>query len=257
MELKFEEAFLCTEDRNVTISELSQMFDENKKAFDKDIRNNLLCPQCRIAKLVFVNGIGKHLRTHQNAVHADNCDLEQEVISSRYTDEYVKSGKNMTSIIRQIEAVQRLLREDFSQRGPDSERIQKTELNRHCYRKDIASKRIRSLRLGRKRLDHDLQDEDYGVYKIFYGKVVFQWEALEDERKRILLRDIKTNKFLCRISVTQSVFSHVPPEWVSLAPVMVDIAVMGKMEKGNNARWSHLRLEHSDYLSVYRLTAAH
>ena len=44
MELKFEEAFLCTEDRNVTISELSQMFDENKKAFDKDIRSGRSSP---------------------------------------------------------------------------------------------------------------------------------------------------------------------------------------------------------------------
>lgn len=233
------------------------MFDENKKAFDKDIRKNLLCPQCRIAKLVFVNGVGQYLRTHPNAVHAGNCDLEQEVISSKNADDYVKSGKNMASITRQIEAVQRLLREDLSQRVPPFERKQNAELNSQRIEKDVLNKKNRSLRLGRKRIDHDLQDEDYGVYKIFYGKVVLQWEALEDERKRILLRDMKTNKFLCRISVTQAVFSHIPPEWVSQTPVIVDIAFMGKMEKGNSARWPHLRLEHSEYLSVYRQIAIH
>ena len=250
MDLKYEEAFFKAENRNITLAELNHLYDKNLQSFVINIRNNLYCPKCHQAKLVYVNGDERYLRTHPKAQHI-NCDLEQDIIPLKRVKAYVKNRKNASSIKRQKESILRMLMDTPCQLNPNTEVVEAKDDNFNQESEPKKQKEeSRFLRLSQKRIDHKLRDEDYNVYKFFYGEVLIQWEGLNEDGKRLLLRDKVSGRFLCRIKVSSTVFHYIPSEWITENRRPGYIVVLGEMKIGAEAKWPCLVLEDSDFLSI-------
>ena len=249
MELKFEEAFFKTENRVITLAELSQLFDKDLQFFSSSVKNNLYCPKCHRAKLVYVNGDERHLRTHPKAQHID-CNLEQDIVHPKKAKAYVKNEKNAKSIKRQKESLLMMMMGKPCQVNPNTEEKVKADTANQNANPRRQKKVSRPLRRSQKRIDHILRDEDFNVHKFFYGEVLIQWEGLNDDRKRLLLRDKTSGRFLCRISVSSLVFHYLPSEWITEKQQPAYIVVLGEMKKNEKTKWPYLILENSEHLSI-------
>lgn len=117
------------------------------------------------------------------------------------------------------------------------------------YDKTSGSVEKQRKQLPRKRIDTSFREEDYLCFKFFYGDVLAEWEKDEKYNMyRLLLRGVRDHRFICRINVSEKVFSHIPMDMKIKGAFNCKIVFLAAMEKYKNYMKCSLRW--SDYLHI-------
>lgn len=210
MMAKFEEAYCSKTNRIVNIETVTDAF-KSDEIYIKNYKDSLLCPECRKARLSFVNAEKAYFRTSQNAQHAENCSRKQLAMSSREVAKWLRDPEGIQSAIRQMESILVTLLDEASA----ILRIPKdvgNNMTRGVQR--IPQKvGIRTKPFPRKRIDIEFSEDDFDTTKLFYGIIRFKWEKEENKAgyKALLYHPIK-KYLLCKLYVSENVYTHLPIE---------------------------------------------
>lgn len=217
--MKFEEAFNSKTGKLVTIQETVTIYKHDPKLYKLSFYDNLYCPECRHAKLIYVNDNSPYYRTSPNSAHKLDCSLAQDVMTQKQAKAYVEDPKNKDKIVRQLETILHSCLKEASSTTRSSHKHPKTPAE--CT-EDICTQNIKTSKcLPRKRIDnydsvHSTPDDFIDKLKIFYGTVYIKWlrakkvpEIENAENYHLFLRSQKTSKLLCRIRVSNKVYKHI------------------------------------------------
>lgn len=242
---KFEDAFCSKSGRIIDIAEASDLYASNPAEYKK-ISNNLYCPECKKAKLSFVNGSTKYFRTFKGSLHNENCSLSQELMSVKQTADFIANTENRAAILRQIASAMAVLFNDNSKRIIKKTNV--TELDETQTITGFSTNYKKRKRIARKRIDLPFSDEDFNAPKIFYGKVCALWEKTNTKYK-LLMYSLKTNKLVCKIFVTEKVYQYIPDKYKFEKSIECAISFLATFQKREEA-YHITNLEHSDFLKI-------
>ena len=251
--MKFEEVYCATTDKLVTISEVTYVFVKDKKRFASDFNEKMYCPYCRKARLTFVNALRPHFRTYPDGDHAEDCIHKKEEMDASEVQKLHKSAAGENTIMRQIDrlAVQ-FLRSSVQ---PEKPAQQKKSLSQHAEPTKIKTKWQTDKFIPRKRIDTQLSEEDYETEKLFYGKVRIRWEASRTGTSmKLLIRSIETNRLICRLYLTESVYEHLPKKYTSIDECDFFLIFMASLRRQDEEKaWCQGNLIRSTYLRMEKM----
>jgi len=235
LKMKFEEAYSISHHSNYTIEEIAKIHEKSLETYVTDYKGYFACPECREAKLNFVNSKPCYFRTEQDDSHNDDCSLKQLTMSAHQTEGFVSNTENKEKIGRQLQSIMTMLLSD----KPTAVRTTRVQSNATSSKKQSSSvsESFREKQVPRKRIDTKFRNEDYDCYKFFYGKVRAVWEKDEKrpEYMKLLLFHAKESRLLCRIYITGKVFSHIPQPYKDLNQKVCEIAFLASFDSNRNS----------------------
>lgn len=211
--MKFEEAFNSKTGKLVTIQKIATIYKHDPKLYKSNFHDNLYCPECRQAKLIYVNDNSPYYRTSPNSVHKLDCSLAQDIMTQKQAKAYIEDPKNKDKIVRQLETILHSCLKGASSITGLLHKYPKTPVK--CTEDNCTQNIQISKYLSRKRIDnynsvHSNPDDFIDKLKIFYGIVYIKWLKIKKaENYYLFLRSQKTSKLLCRISVSSKVYKHI------------------------------------------------
>lgn len=242
---KFEDAFCSKSGRIIDIAEVSDLYASNPAEYKK-ISDNLYCPECKKAKLSFVNGSTKYFRTFKGSLHNENCSLIQDLMNVKQTTDFIRNTENRDAILRQITSALTMLFNDNSKKAIKKTNV--TELDETQTITGVSTNYKKRKRIARKRIDLPFSDEDFNAPKIFYGKVCALWEK-ENNKYKLLLYSLKTKRLLCKIFVTEKVYQYIPEKYKLEKSFKCGISFLANFQK--RVETYHItNLGHSDYIKI-------
>lgn len=205
--MKFEEAYVTGLDKTLDISELSLMKKTRFSDFTK-ICNNLYCPECTEAKLVYVLSNPAYLRTHPNSEHNEDCSLKQEELSKKALASYIKeNGADDLERHLQKLALKLTVTEEQSKKTINSKNKGQNTLHKSL----LVSFKNKKYRFPQKKLDKTIKQDDLHTMKIFYGMVSVKWEYNSKLRiNKLLLYSIEKRRMICRILINRETYYKIP-----------------------------------------------
>ena len=242
---KFEEAFCSKIKRTIDINEISIMYKLDPAKY-KSISGSLYCPECRKAKLSFVNSNKKYFRTFKASVHTENCSLKQDEMSAKVITKFIEDTKNSAAVVRQIEsALATLFPEELKTVTADPN---KNEFTKTKTVPPVGLDYKQKKRIPRKRIDLTFSDEDLDNPKIFYGNVRAVW-GKDKYNYTILLYSLKKSDLLCKIKITENVYKYIPKEYKSKKDFNCAISFLAVL-KNSNENYFKTSLRHSNYIKI-------
>ncbi len=221
---KIEEAMIKPLNKKVTLNDLIELNLSDKDLFET-ISTELYCPECFQAKLIFAAGkkISPYLKTKQLEKHDENCQYIQNLMNDKEREKFVNNSKPK-DIFNDIEQLRKLLDESYSSKTI-SESLNKAD-RKYNYSNEK--------RMPRKRIDLPLEEDDYDVFKYFYGKVNTKFVVLEKygySLLKIMSLDNKTTYLSIRIS--NNVYLYLDEVFTEDLK-NTDFFYLGKIYKYNN-----------------------
>lgn len=248
--MKFEDAYCKFEHRIMPIHEVTFIYAKDPTNFSCNYKNSFWCPECRIAQLAYNNAATPYFCTYPNVSHADGCSLRQDEMGSRQAKSFVDNANNREILTRQLDSLLHLL---LSENAAESKRILSYSATRKPTVPLARAVTAAGRRFPHKRIDTPFREQDIDCYKFFYGDVNLTWEKSNTGcGYKILLRNIKTDKFLCRINVTANVYPHIPNSYKSLTPFNCKIVFLACMQKTPN-NYLRTSLRWSEYIAIHRI----
>lgn len=172
---KFEEAIfrLDGEETLLARDEITKLRIEEPEKFMRDVKYNLFCPGCGGPHLKHNNANTPYLSTHQNEAHDEECPMACEELDEKTCNEYFGDIKNSNAIHRRLSAVvAKLFETGLKENNPlmfyGNGDYQKPDEQPTAYRVRLVGRLI-----PHQLINQSFRDDDYNVYKIFYGKKVF------------------------------------------------------------------------------------
>lgn len=104
----------------------------------------------------------------------------------------------------------------------------------------------RSIR--RKKLTRAFATDDYDIPMIFYGTVSLEWDLRNENVKYLRIRDVNENAYICSVSVSNKIYSHIEESLKFDGVKKCDIAFLASMEKKNN--FNNCRIKYSTELVI-------
>lgn len=213
MNNKFEEAYCSVDKENITVVEAKELHDNQIVIYEMKYKDSFLCPECRKAKLSYVNAKTPYFRTYPNAEHEEDCQMQQDMMDNDEAESFIDNRENKEKVKRQMERLLRMLL-------TDKDETPKTPLGVNqpvIIRPVIGTGReiVRTKQLPRKRIDIPFTDRDFNCDKLFYGTVKLKWEDGNNDNKKILLYHLTKHNLLCRIKVTSKVYKYIDKKYKS------------------------------------------
>lgn len=248
--MKFEEAYVKPLDKIIDINELSLMKKSKFVEFAKTC-DNLYCPECMKAKLVYVLSNPVYLRTCQNSEHSEDCSLKQEELSKTRTKEFVKE-QNFDTLNRQLQRL--ILNLSSCAQKEKTDLSQKATIQKNNNGSFITNVGGKNFRFPQKRIDLPLFEDDYDKIKLFYGTVLCTWEKAKNGNDyRLLIYLDSKQRLLCRIFVKENIYKFVPSKMKFKGQKKCRIAFVASINKVEGKTYCQTGLIHSTLLELQQL----
>lgn len=245
--MKFEEFYFNTDGKIYSIEELLSIYNQDKNTYKLKYYNHMYCPECHIAELSFhPNAKTPYLKTKPSSKHESSCSCSYEPASKKQLDEYYNDNKNFEAINRKLRGCIDLLikpQNKSQNEGYKNNTNVKNEKSKFIFESDGKKISIR-----RKKITVALDEsKDYNLPILFYGCVKVKWNLKNesDGIRYIQMKDAESNRLLCSIKVTQSVYENLDNEIKMLDEHICNVAfmtVMTRYKKFNNCKLNHSSL---------------
>ena len=253
--MKYEEAYCDTEERSYTPEEVAYIWGNDTERYAQKIERHLLCPGCHLVPLSFVNTIRPHFRGYPYVDHDIGCIKGKKELEPSEVKRLHETPDGEQQILAQINrlAIQ-FLRNNSSDLELDAHHIvpnKKIEIT-DLYR---TIKWQPNKVVPQKRIDRPLDEGDYNTEKLFHGRVKLTWEDMKDSsRKKLLMWDLKTNKLICRLHISDKVYGYLPQQYKQIKSCGAYIVFMTALtRKESKSSWSWGNLTHSTHLHIIPL----
>ncbi len=245
--MKFEEAYLQTENCVMSTTEVALMYQSSPEKFSQH-KNSFYCPECRKAPLSFTNAATPYFKTYPKAAHLEWCSLKQAEMTPIETQSYLSKKENKDNLVRQLEGI---LFSMFKIKGGKTAPV--THSPKHDIEGETKSTSIAfgKKRFPRKRIDTLIGEQDIGCYKFFYGEIKLKWERVASKQFwKLIIGNSSTNKFICRVKITNSVYDYINDDYKFSGVRLCKIAFLARL-KQDESGYLQSTLEWSDYLRIY------
>lgn len=239
--MKFEEAYSSFDKKLHTIQFITELYKMKPKEYTECYKGTFVCPECKKAALSFNNSITPHFKSFPHSFHEKNCTLKQTEMSAKKTAAYVKDQQNNVAIQRQMDNILKSLLSSQSTNLKENS-IKESSMN-NTEITILRTQYTNHQRIPRKRIDLPICREDCGCYKYFYGPVNLSWEQQKNGNYRIILKQINTYQFLCRINITSKVYEHIQNEYKIPNSYNCNIVFLSQMQKVENKNYCETVLE--------------
>lgn len=247
--MKFEEAYCSHAKKTLTIQKVAAVYKFDTEEFVKHYKEGLYCPECKEAKLSYNNAAIPYFKTYPKAKHCENCSLRQEEMGAKEIKEYIDSKEGKERAERNIESLMIRLLDESTDYRIKGKNIKANEESERPNSSTPLTKSNSRKRFPQKRIDTMLSEEDLDIFKLFYGTVNICWEC--DNRSndfKLILRNKTNRKFLCKIRVTTSVYSHINPSYKFEGYRECKIVFLASLKKSKNTVYTSLSW--SGFLSI-------
>lgn len=262
MSYKFDEAALSNDNKK-TFEKISlEKINEEIKKDETNIKNYkgiIFCPECNEPQLSIVNNSKTNdyfLRTYPRQNHSDICSYSFEDVDVDIFNAFLEEKNNTQFINSKLHnIIDRLLRNKFLDFNPlivrlndnkiTAENISREEKNRYNVR-----------RIPIKSITAPFSDDDYGVYKFFYGNVDIVIKERTNKTSNELFYSLiiykkKTNTILCSLSVSRNVFIHLQRLYnLELDNKKEEIYIAFASKLTLNNQYKNGTIIHSDYCVI-------
>lgn len=256
MKVKYEDAYCAKENKTYSIEEVAAVFHKDPARFGSIFEGNMLCPYCRCVHFSFVNAKHPHFRGYPLEEHRVDCYFATELMQPEEVDSLVESlqanSVEEAIIVRQIE---RMLIQFFKNNSDNvvlNTIHPMNNLNAELYAtKAKGEKRM----IPQKQINSEFLQEDFNIFKIFYGKVNIEWErdSVAGEY-RLLIRKIISRHFICRLRISEQVYHHLEDSCKVPRRYNAFIVFFTRLVKPYpDARWYTGKLRRSTLLSINRI----
>ena len=231
--MKFEEAYVKPLDKIIDINELSLISRTDILNF-ATIRKQLYCPECRKAQLAYVSGNIPHLRTFPDAKHEEVCSLRQEELSGTALKLLLQQGHTQR-VEKEIENVLFIMLENRVQK--QVQKNDSTLSNKNRTIKGSARACTLNKRIPRKRIDLPMNDDDFGIPKIFYGQVFLRWKKkinTDNGYMLLLFSKPEDEEAVCLLNISPAVYSYLPKPYKKQSVAYCKILFFGEVKKTYN-----------------------
>lgn len=246
-ERKYEEAYCSVTECLITIQTAVHLFQSlETKAKYKD---HLLCPDCRKARLSYNGGRSPYYKAINQNEHDEDCSFLLDLVPKENIEHYVKSDSNHQQIERQMNGLITMLLTKKPTKSSSPKTVESpayTSKTSSSHRKKAATPC-----LPRKRIDLRLEDDDFGVYKVFYGIVSVKLITAKTGRFGFELSDQQTKNKYCKIWMSPAVYSHVATTFEYSAGSQYAISFVAKLKKDGEERFTSLL--RSQYIQLHKL----
>lgn len=251
-ERKFEDAYCETSKTLFTINEASHLYITNRELFAIHYQYSLVCPECRKARLAYVNAQPPYFRAYPKSNHDVNCSLQQDVMPPEKVSAYIESIENEAQIDRQMDGLITLLLSASKPTVSLSSAIVSPSNDPQKAQTVLHTTSIKYL--PRKRIDTQIYEDDLGVYKLFYGIVSIRWRTSKSGKFGIVLSHSKSNFKLCEIWISEAVYAHIPEYYKTPLEYICAISFLATLKRDSNGilytslrRSQFLKIEKTDY----------
>lgn len=262
MPYKFDEAALSNDNKKtfqpISLEEINDKIKKNESNV-KIYKGIIFCPECFEPLLSIVNNpktSDYFLRTYPNQSHSDTCSYSFEDVDVDIFNAFLEEKNNTRFINSKLHnIIDRLLRNKLLDFNPlivklndnkiSPENIPREERNRYNVR-----------RIPIKSITAPFSDDDYSVYKLFYGNVGVSIQERKNKTSNELFYSLiiykkKTDTILCSLSVSRNVFIHLQKQY-NLEPnnkiENIYIAFASKLKL--NDKYKNGTIIHSDYCVI-------
>lgn len=255
--MKYEEVYCKGENRTFTLNEVAYIHNNEPERYARSLDGQMFCPDCHKVPMTFVNSKRSHFRGFPNVDHEEGCIYTKEEMTQEEVRELLTKPAGENEIVHQIDRlVIQFLRNSAGDVATD-------DINRPTISgndPDAPTKKRWKTKtvMPRKQINAPFYDEDYGVAKLFYGRVHIKWEVTQSgDRMKLLIQHIKTRKLICRLFLTAGVYKHLPYKYKSEPECDVFVVFMTTLtRKGTDKSWSQGNLIKSTLLSINKLSTA-
>lgn len=260
MAAKYEEAAYLNDNNNYESLELSEAIEyikKNEKHYHQKYQGRLYCPECHRPRIGIVHRNNNYFfRGYPNAVHDIECDYGFETVKSETLQEFTMEKDNRAFLSEKLQRfVNRLL-------NRANNRIHNLLLqvdNNRCIRNDVDQENIRNRRnirrIPTKSITAPFDNDDFGRYMLFYGKVDVLYSKIESAKVpfyKLTFFKCGTNYKLCSLNFYENVAMFVQNAYQLNTEQRLSnmyVAFFSVMEKQND-KYLNARLKHSELLYI-------
>lgn len=206
-ERKYEDVYCSATNSLLTLQDVSYLYNNFIAEYSSKYRTTLLCPECRKAPMVYVCADSPYFKAQSQDAHDKDCSFLQDLIFVEKIDEYVKSTATENQIGRQMDRLITMLLSNKST-SSTTESAEKLAVNISQPANSSPSRNISKL-LPRKRFDAPFNDDDFGVFKVYYGIALTIWEYVGNRNWRILFRHPEKKYLMCKLNVNAEVYDEI------------------------------------------------
>lgn len=188
-----DEAYCLSDNTIYTPDELAKKLSTVRGLNRDYYLKYLTCPYCKVVNCEYVyKRKASYFDLNDEQEHRHGCIYSMEEYSQEKIKDDIKKKKYY--------AVERTIQAIFDNYCNSPTDIPK-------------STKVTSLkRIPQRRIDLPLRVDDFYKYKVFYGKVIVQPHFTQND-KYYLLRSVKDNTVLCKITVTDTLYKFLPIEY--------------------------------------------
>lgn len=250
--MKYEEVYCSSENKTFTLDEVAYIYNNEPERYAYSFDGKIFCPGCHKVPMTFVNSKRPHFRGFPNFDHEEGCFYTKEEMTQEEVRDLLTKPAGENEIVHQID---RLVIQFLRNSAGD---ISADNINRPAKSANDPDALVKQrwntkTVIPRKQINAPFCDDDYGVAKLFYGRVRIQWEKSKtDDKKKLLIRHIKTGKLICRLFLTSKVYSHLPSKYITECDAFI-VFMATLTRKSEDKSWAQGNLIKSTLLSINRL----
>lgn len=236
--LKFEVAYYEKKKDFISFEKIKSKYKSNSEMFFSNVNPHLYCPECKKAKLIYVNALNPYLRAKESNTHKIGCSFNYPEITQKILDEIVTTDKDKEAMRLRLE---NSLNQIFIKKEIDLnnnpfvvERFENNNTERGIVH-------TRKNRIPRKNLMLPFNDDDYDTLKLFYGRAYLKWEPQKYENRNVLLILSSKKEEICEISMSDKVKKYLILQNYIEENFLSQVAFISKMSNDNKIKTAHIK----------------
>ncbi|MBQ9168526.1 MAG: hypothetical protein IJX67_08995 [Oscillospiraceae bacterium] len=252
--MKYEEVFCAVDSKTRTLDEVTHIYKTDPERYANTLDKQMFCPGCRKVHIAYADAKRPYLRGFPNEPHDDDCIYKKDELSQIEVEGLRQDQAGRDEIKNQMGklVLQFLRNEGTKDGGTKGNSVTKTGTTGTANKRKWQVTKV----VPRKQLNAPFHDDDYGVDKLFYGRVYIGWEEnkYEKGKMKLLVWGITTQRLICKLYISSKVYEHISEEFKNpreYEAFVVFLCSLSKREK--TARWSKGDLIHSDFLTIKKL----
>lgn len=240
--MKFEECLINSEKHS--IEEIIEIYNTNKEEFNEKCYDKMFCPECNEAKLAFrPNAVTAYLSKKPTSQHRQEiegelgCSYIYDEAKKNELDEYYKSKESLKGINRKLKSCIDLLtkpKKKGSEKGGGGKNG--PSINKGTFTFVTKGRRVL---IRRKKINIKLDNNDYNIPMLFYGRVRIKAKFYESNGNKVwclYLTDIQNKKLLCSISAYPNIYDKLDESVRNIKDEEYNIAFMSEMKLNSNEK---------------------